>query len=336
MMKKVKPLIGITMGDAGGIGPEVICKMVLRKSYVNFCDIVIIGNRYFFEKTVAHYRYPMRLKSINATEDVYSLNNNEVGIIDVGAGITVNNFKLGSPFKEIGKIALLCIDKAVELAKTNKIDAIVTAPVNKELIALTYKNFIGHTEYIANKVKANNFNMMMVSSKMKVVLVTTHLAIKQVPKNVTKIKVKNTIKNAFDLLTKLRYKKPRIAVLGLNPHCGDGGLFGNEEEKIIIPVIEELKNAGIPSDGPFAADSFFFRYEKYPIYDAIVAMYHDQGLIPFKTASFSNGINATIGLPIVRTSVDHGTGYDIAGKNIANDRSLFEALKFAYNLCRSV
>lgn len=333
-MKKVKPLIAITMGDAAGIGPEIICKMFMRKSYRSFCDIVVVGHKPAFDKTIQYYRYYLRTTVLKSPEDAYLLPEKELGIIEINEKENFLNFRLGTPVKELGKIALSSIDKATDFAVQNKIDALVTAPINKELIGSIHKNFIGHTEYIANKVKSKTFNMMLASNKMKVVLVTTHLSIKDIPKNITKKKIIDTVTNTQVNLQRLGYKKPRIAVLGLNPHCGDGGLFGKEEIKTIIPAIEHLNEKGITCEGPFSADSFFYRYERYPIFDAIVAMYHDQGLIPLKMESFSKGINATIGLPIIRTSVDHGTGYDIAGKNMANDRSLFEAVKFAYNLSR--
>jgi len=318
------------MGDAGGIGPEIISKIFMAGTYKKFCNILVIGNKKLFDHTVEKYNFNFHTKTIEVPEEIYNLKDNTLGIIDVGG--VVSNFELGKPSKEVGEIALKSIDKAIQLAINKSIDGIVTAPVNKEVIALSYKNFIGHTEYIAQKINATNFNMMMVSNKMKVVLVTTHLAIKDITKNITKEKVIQTIRNSRDILQKLGYKKYRIAVLALNPHAGDGGLFGNEEEKIIKPAINQAIDEGIYVEGPFVPDTFFHEYNKIPIYDIIIAMYHDQGLIPFKMESFNTGINVTIGLPIIRTSVDHGTAYQIAGKGKANPRSLFEALKFAVML----
>ncbi len=320
------------MGDAAGIGPEVICKMFLRKSYKKFCDIVVIGDKYLFDKTINHYKYNINTEVINQPEDVYFLQNNVLGIINVDNKYNIQDFNLGVPIKEVGEIALNSVDKAVDLAVKKKIDGIVTAPVNKEVISLFNKKFIGHTEYIAQKIKVSNFNMMMASNKIKITLVTTHLSIKDIVKNITKDKIENAIRNTHETLIKLGYRKPEIAVLSLNPHSSDGGLFGSEEKKIIQPVIHDFKKEGICCKGPFPSDSFFVKYNKYPVYDGVIAMYHDQGLIPFKMMSFSSGINVTIGFPIIRTSVDHGTAYDIAGKNTAYDRSLFEALKFAVNL----
>lgn len=332
MMKERKPIIGITMGDAAGIGPEIICKMFMQKSYKKFCEFILIGDKYLFDQTIHRYKYNINLKIINQPEDVYLLQNNMLGLINIDNKINIEGFHLGKPMKNVGAAALKCVDKAVQLAQLKKIDGIVTAPLNKEVVALSYKKFTGHTEYIAGKLKVSNFNMMMASSKMKVTLVTTHIALKDVFRYITKGNVKNAIKNTYHTLISLGYRKPKIAVLGLNPHAGDGGLFGNEEQKILIPAIRELKEKGVYSEGPFVPDSFFVQYNKYPVYDGIIAMYHDQGLIPFKMLSFGSGINVTIGLPIIRTSVDHGTAYDIAGKNRAYDRSLFEALKFTVNL----
>lgn len=334
MKTKHRPIIGITMGDASGVGPEIICKMFLQKSYQKYCDIIIIGNQNLFEKTINHYNFKIKMQNLNQVEDVCLLDIDTLGIINIEEQINIDEFDLGKPYKEAGFVALKSINKAVELARTKKIDGIVTAPLNKEVVALTYKKFSGHTEYIAQILKVRDFNMMMVSKRMKVTLVTTHIAIKNISKQITKNKIKTAIKNTYQILIQLGYRNPKIAVLALNPHAGDGGLFGNEEDKIVRPAIIELRKQNIKSEGPFVPDSFFFKYKQYPVYDAVIALYHDQGLIPFKMLSFGSGINVTIGLPVIRTSVDHGTAYDIAGKNKANDRSLFEALKFAVNLAK--
>ncbi len=336
MKKDIKPIIGITMGDAAGIGPEIICKMFLRKSYRNFCDFIIIGDKYLFDKTIQHYKYNINTEEVDKPEDIYLLKNNVIGIIPIDEKLRIKDFKLGVPEKNVGVAALKSVDKALQIAKLKKIDAVVTAPLNKEVVALSRKKFMGHTEYIAAKLKVTNFNMMMVSSKIKITLVTTHLALKDIAKQITKEKVTNAINNTFHTMLSLGYRKPKIAVLSLNPHASDGGLFGNEEQKCIIPAIRELKKKSIYSEGPFVPDAFFVKYSKYPVYDAIIAMYHDQALIPFKMLSFGSGINVTIGLPLIKTSVDHGTAYDIAGQNLAYDRSLFEALKFAVNLTVSL
>ncbi len=330
-----KPLIGITIGDGSGIGPEVICKTFLRQTFRKFSDIVLIGRKDIFDKTVRHYNFNMKTETIDKPEDIYLLKEDTLGIVEIDGRVDVPDFRLGEPVKELGEVALLSIDKAVELAKDGRVAGIVTSPVNKEVISLSYKKFTGHTEYIADKLNTNKFNMMMVSSKIKVVLVTTHMAIKDVPNNITKQRIVDTIINTNDMLLRLGYRNPKIAILALNPHASDGGLFGQEEKKIIKPAIENVNKKGIKINGPFPPDSFFVKYQKYPIYDSIIAMYHDQGLIPFKIFSFGVGINVTIGLPIIRASVDHGTAYDIAGKGKAFDKSLFEALKFVVSLARN-
>ncbi len=329
----MRPIIGITMGDAGGIGPEIIFKLFKSNIYKKFCDIVVIGNKKLLDYTINYYGFKIYTKIISTVEEVFGLSENTLGIIEIEG--ETGNFNLGHPSKNIGEIALKCIDKAVDMAIKKEIAGIVTAPVNKEVIALSYKKFTGHTGYIAEKVKTKKYNMLMASKKLKVTLVTTHIAIKDIAKNITKNKIKQAIINSDNILKQLGYKKRNIAILALNPHAGDGGLFGNEEEKYIIPVINELKKNGINVNGPFVPDTFFVEYSKFPIYDIVVAMYHDQGLIPFKMLSFGEGINVTIGLPIIRTSVDHGTAYNIAGKNKAKEGSLFEALKFAVMLTRN-
>lgn len=332
MTKKGKTIIGITMGDAVGIGPEVICKMFLRKSYRKFCDVVLVGDKFLFDKTIQHYRISMKTEKVNNPEDVFLLPEHILGVMDIESRSTISSVVLGRPSREIGAAALASVDKAVDLARKNKIDAMVTAPLNKEIVALSHRGFVGHTEHIAGKLKVAHFNMMMVSAKMRVILVTTHMALKNVAKNITRDRLKHAIQNGSATLQKLGYRKPRMAVLGLNPHSSDGGLFGDEEERVIIPVIEDMKEQGIHCEGPFPPDTFFSKYMRYPVYDLIVTMYHDQALIPFKMTSFGIGINVTVGLPVIRASVDHGTAYDIAGKNMANDRSLFEAVKFASHM----
>ena len=210
-------------------------------------------------------------------------------------------------------------------------DAIVTAPINKEAINLAGFDYSGHTELLAELTNTKNFAMMLVGGVLRIVLVTTHIALKDVSKNLSAKKIYSKIKIAYHSLQNLwKIAKPKIAVCALNPHCGEGGLFGNEEETIITPAVNNAKKLGINAVGPLAADTLFVR-AKDGEYDAVVCMYHDQGLIPLKMHSFGKGVNITLGLPIIRTSVDHGTAFNIAGKGIADEGSMIEAIRVAHN-----
>ena len=215
-----------------------------------------------------------------------------------------------------------------------KIDAVATAPINKEAIHMAGYKFQGHTEILAARTKAKNYAMMFVSDKLWIMLATTHLPLKDVSRSLDKGKILKIIKLAHETLFKLREKKPRIAVSGLNPHAGEAGIFGDEEEKIIKPAVEEAKKLGINVKGPISPDAVFY-LANVGMYDIVIAMYHDQGLIPLKLLSFNRSVNVTVGLPIIRTSVDHGTGFDIAGKGWANPQSLIEAVKVAVHFAKT-
>lgn len=298
------------MGDAAGIGPEIIIKALSQNK--NLISPVIFGSEKVFKKTLK--KLDIKIKCIEIIDCKVSLDNIESGKVSSIAG----------------RASVICIKEAVKFALTKKIDAIVTAPICKESINKAGFNYPGHTELIAELTNTKNFAMMFVGKNMKVVLVTIHLSLKDVSKNLTKEKVKNAI--MFLMTTLKRYFNiniPYIAVAGLNPHAGESGIFGNEEEEIIMPVISEIrKNFNIKLEGPIPADTLFYK-NTLKKFDAIVCMYHDQGLIPFKMLNFENGVNVTIGLPIIRTSPDHGVAYDISGRGIANPESMIAAIKLA-------
>jgi 4-hydroxythreonine-4-phosphate dehydrogenase len=238
----------------------------------------------------------------------------------------------GKVTSEAGKCAYISLSKAAEDVVSGKIDALVTAPINKKNIQNPTFDFIGHTEYLAKLAGVQDYLMFMISEQMRLALVTAHIPLSEVKNKITKELVNTklsivhrSLKNDFGIV------KPKIAVLGLNPHAGEDGLLGNEEITVLKPVVDEVKNKGILAFGPFPADGFFAS-QLYKKYDAILAMYHDQGLIPFKLTSFDSGINYTAGLPFIRTSPDHGTAYDIAGKNIASENSFRQALYLAIDM----
>ncbi len=305
--------IAITIGDPAGIGPEVALKAISAKEIAGICKPVIVGDRAVIEETIDKLGIPLSI--------------NDLELIDAGA-IKDRNFQKCMPTAEGGKACMAYIKKVVELALNKSVDAIVTAPISKEALKMAGFKWPGHTELLAELTNIKDFAMMFYSDKLKVILVTIHTALSNVPDLIKKGKVLKTILLAKKACDMLGIENPRIAVSGLNPHAGESGIFGNEEIKEITPAIEEAQNMGISVSGPSPADTLFYRAYNGE-FDIIVCMYHDQGLTPFKMIAFEKGVNMTVGLPIVRTSPDHGTAYDIAWKGIANPSSMIEAIKLA-------
>jgi 4-phospho-D-threonate 3-dehydrogenase / 4-phospho-D-erythronate 3-dehydrogenase len=320
----LKPIILITIGDFNGIGPELALKAAIHPVVRKICTPILVGPLSVFEQTAKI----CRLKVPFAQTTLFQTNRSGFSIIDIGDGIGAD-IQYGTTSKTAGRSAGAAIERAVELCLQGKAAAMVTAPLSKEALNLAGYNFPGQTEMIALLSRSQSVVMMLVSDKMRVGLVTIHAAIKDVSTNISKEKVieKITIIDA-SLKNDFHLKKPRLAVLALNPHAGEKGLFGTEDDGIISPAIADSKTAGILVEGPFPADAFFGMHA-YKKYHGIVAMYHDQGLIPLKMSSFAKGVNFSAGLKIIRTSPDHGTAYDIAGKNKANISSMIEAIKMA-------
>jgi 4-hydroxythreonine-4-phosphate dehydrogenase len=328
-----RPLIGVTMGDPAGIGPEVCAKALTSSAVTAVANCVVIGDR-------RGLRHGLKVSKIGGVE-INSLK--EVGEAKLQPGV-INvldlanadpaKIKPGQASKAAGQAAFEYIEMAVQLAKDGEIDGIATGPINKEAIQKAGHKFDGHTEILASYTKTKDYAMMFVSDKLWVILVTTHMPLHAVSKNITKQKVLKTIKLAHETLSKLRGRKPRIGVAGLNPHAGENGLFGHEEIKIIAPAVAEAKKLGIDANGPISPDAIFYLANA-GMYDIIVAMYHDQGLIPLKLLSFNRSVNVTVGLPIIRTSVDHGTGFDIVGKGWANPQSMIEAIQVAAHFAKT-
>ncbi|MDD5773122.1 MAG: 4-hydroxythreonine-4-phosphate dehydrogenase PdxA [bacterium] len=313
-----KPVIGITMGDPAGIGPEIIGKILLNKNINRICVPLVIGDKRFFV-VGANGRSPLC----------------KINIIDL-KNADPKKIPVGKISAQAGKASIEYIDKAVELIRKGDIQAMVTAPINKESVSLAGLKFPGHTEYLAHLTKTKKFAMMLAGGKIRVVLVTTHMALRDVARNITADKIYEKISIANAGLTKwFGKKKPLIAVCSLNPHGGEGGLFGGEEAEFIEPAIKKAKKENIRVEGPFASDTLFVKANQ-GMYDAVIVMYHDQGLIPLKMASFGNAVNITLGLPFIRTSVDHGTAFDIAGKGIAGTGSMEAAIKLATQMVKSM
>lgn len=329
--KKNKPVIGISIGDINGIGVEVTIKALLDNRIQKLVTPVI----YAHGKVLSFYRKQLGLEDFNFMQirHIDEVHHKKINVINV----TEESPEVisGVETQEAGKMALASLDAAVKDLKENKLDGLVTAPLNKNNINSPEKRFVGHTEYLTEAFGVKNSLMFLVSEDVRVGLVTGHIPIKDVSSNISE----SGIKTKLDIMIKslkddFGIGKPRIAVLGLNPHAGEDGLLGDEEEKIIIPVIREYKDKGQLVFGPYSADGFFgMMYQKK--FDGVLAMYHDQGLIPFKSLAFETGVNFTAGLPIVRTSPDHGTAYNIAGKNIADEGSMRAAIMQAYDIIRN-
>lgn len=328
MGEKLK--IGISVGDVNGIGLEVIIKTLADNRMLNFCIPIVYGNTKiasFHRKAIGNV--DLTFNVINQASQASDKRPNMINCWQEEVKIT-----LGESNQTGGKYALLSLERAIDDLSNDRIDALVTAPINKENIQSEFFHFPGHTEYLQDKANAKNALMFMVSDDLRVGVVTGHVSLKEVPERITKELIleklrlmNNSLKNDFWI------QKPKIAVLGLNPHAGDGGLIGDEELKVITPAINDANDEGIFTFGPYAADGFF-NDDRYKQFDAVLAMYHDQGLIPFKHIASHNGVNFTAGLPFVRTSPDHGTAYDIAGKNKASEASFREAIFVAMAITR--
>lgn len=332
MSEQNKPVIGISIGDFNGIGPEVILKAVGGNRLNKICTPVIYGSG----KVINRYRQQLELKDWQyfTIQKIEQLNHKQVNVINC---MNDQNLEVqpGKITPEAGKLAFESLKRAVEDLKAGKIDALVTAPINKHNIQSDEFKFPGHTEYLASEFGVEDVLMFMVSDKLKVGVVTGHLPLEEVKKKISKELI---IKKVEQIHTSLKrdfnIQKPRIAVLGLNPHAGENGLLGNEEKEMIHPALIELKKKGMLVFGPFPADGFFGT-ASWKLYDAVLAMYHDQGLMPFKMLAFEDGVNFTAALPKVRTSPDHGTAYDIAGKNVADESSMIHAIYTAIDVFKN-
>lgn len=330
-MENRKLRVAITHGDTNGIGYEIIFKTFSEPAMLELCTPIIYGS----PKVAAYHRNALGIQGnftiINSAAEAH---NNKVNLLTTfDQEIKVD---LGNPSKEAGMASLAALEKAMADYKEGLFDVLVTAPINKNNIQSDDFHFCGHTEYIEERAgNGDKALMILLNDMLRVALVTTHLPIRDVAAAITKESIiekatifHNSLKRDF------RISNPRIAVLALNPHAGDDGLLGCEEQEIIIPAIKELSDNGIRAFGPYAADGFF-GHESYTAFDGVLAMYHDQGLAPFKCLDLGNGVNFTAGLPIVRTSPDHGTAYDIAGKNMADESSFRNAIYLALDVFRN-
>ena len=330
-MKRDKIKIGITQGDINGIGYEVIIKTLMEPRILEMCTPIVYGS----PKVAAYHRKALELESFtfNGIRTAKEADPKKANIINC----TDDNIRveLGRSSEMAGEASYMALEKAVEDLKLGEIDALITAPINKDNIQSEKFHFPGHTEFLAEQFNVKDYVMLMVSEVMKIGVVVGHAPLSEVSKKITVDGILRKLRIISSSLEKdFSIKKPRIAVLALNPHAGDGGLLGHEEKDIIIPAIEKAKEEGILAIGPYPADGFFGSGD-YAKFDAILAMYHDQGMIPFKLASFEKGVNYTAGLPVIRTSPAHGTAYDIAGEDKASPDSFRQALYLACDISKN-
>jgi 4-hydroxythreonine-4-phosphate dehydrogenase len=323
--------VGITHGDINGISYEVIIKTLIEPHMVEMCTPIIYGS----PKVAAYHRKALNIENlsfnhIRNAKDAHTRRINIINCIDDNVRV-----ELGKSTREAGESSFNALDAACKDLEEGLLDVLVTAPINKDNIQSDHFNFPGHTEYLAERFKTEDYAMLMVSETMKMGVVTTHLPLSEVSKNITKEAVLSKLRIiAKSMQQDFSVNKPRIAVFGLNPHAGDNGLLGKEEIDIILPAIKHAKKEGIIALGPYPADGFFGSQD-YRKFDAILAMYHDQGLIPFKLASFEQGVNYTAGLPIIRTSPAHGTAYALAGEDKASPVSFRQAMFLAVDIYKN-
>lgn len=319
--------IAISMGDPAGVGPEIIVRALADPGIRRSCIPVVIGDRSVMTEALGLTSSRLKLHPIQSPAE--ALPSPEVlNLIDVDS---IRQFGKNRPTAANGAACVGYIRRAVELAVGHEVSAVVTAPITKEALKLAGLHWPGHTEMIAEMTGTKDFAMMLAGGPLRVILVTIHTSIKSVPALITRESVLRTIRLATRACEMMGLENPRIAVAGLNPHAGEAGMFGNEEISAIIPAIEAARAAGIECTGPYPPDTLFHKAYNGGV-DIVICMYHDQGLIPLKMIAFDKGVNATIGLPIIRTSPDHGTAYDIAWKGIADPSSMIEAIAFAERL----
>lgn len=329
MIIKRKPMIAITMGDAAGIGPEIIVKALHMKNIYSICYPLVVGEGITMSEVIKSLSSSLRLRPVKLLDEVKG----EFGTIDLIdlQNLDMREVILGQVCRACGKAAMEYIAEAAQLALQGRVKAVVTAPISKEATMKAGYGDVGHLEFLARLTQATEYATMLVSGPLRVVHLTTHYSVKDACELVTKQRILAKLRLTYDSFRQWGIIHPRIAVAALNPHAGEGGLFGSEEIEQIIPAIKEAQKSGIDARGPFPADSVFTRAIGAE-FDVVLAMYHDQGHIPIKVYCFEGSVSVALGLPFIRTSVDHGTAFDIAGQGIASSQSLEEAIKIAVRL----
>jgi len=331
MDKTDKIVVGISIGDLNGIGIEVILKAFQDKRMLELCTPVLFGAT----KVVSYHKKALNLEvPVHGITNIDQINPNKINVLNIWKEEV--KIDLGKATKESGTYAAKSLEAARNHLKENKVDVLITAPINKENIQSDSFNYPGHTEYLEANLEGKSL-MILLTDELRIGLITGHIPIAKVAETITPELIKDKVDTMHESLKRdFGIVKPKIAVLSLNPHCGDNGVIGKEDDEIIKPTVQEIATSGKLVFGPYAADGFFGS-KTYKQFDGVLATYHDQGLAPFKALSFGKGVNFTAGLNHVRTSPDHGTGYDIAGKNLANSSSFTEALFTALQVfnCRN-
>jgi len=329
MKKEENIKVGISIGDLNGIGGEIILKTFTDARMLEFCTPVIFASIKVMTFLKNHFKIDANLNGINRTNQILQKKINVLNVWNDPVKI-----EFGKEDIKIGEYAIKSLEAATQALKNDEIDVLVTAPINKHNIQSDSFKFPGHTNYLAQELQGNSL-MLMVANNLRVGLITDHVPVKDVANQITPERIKEKLETVYHSLQKdFRINKPKIAVLGINPHNGDNGVIGNEDDDVLRPTLKEIKDSGKLIFGPYAADSFFGS-NNYTNFDAIIASYHDQGLIPFKTLSFGRGVNFTAGLNKIRTSPDHGTAFEIAGKNEADHSSFKEAVYKAIEIFKN-
>ncbi len=328
-----KPIIAITMGDPCGIGPEVIVKGLLNKEIYEKCRPFVVGNAAWLTDAASRFAPVLTVLPIKAVSQA-CFKERTIEVLDERQE-DPSSLKYGVTSPLAASVAFHAIRDAAQLALLNEIDGMTTAPIHKEGMKAIGFAYPGHTEFLASFAKTDRFGMMMVGGGLKIILTTIHLSLREAILQLRKERIFEAIDLADAALKRdFGVRAPKIAVAALNPHAGERGIFGDEEKREVIPAVEMGLKEGIDVSGPYPADTLFYQL-KQGKFDAAVALYHDQALIPIKLLSFGGGVNVTVGLPFIRTSVDHGTAYDIAGRGVANPGSLREALSLSASMAKN-
>ena len=343
MTEHIRPILAITMGDPAGIGPEIVAKALSHQEVYAQCRPLVTGDAAIIDKAVKLLGLPLQVHAIAQVKDARF----DYGTIDVFdlQCVELSSFEYGKVSAQCGNAAFVSIRKAIELAMADEVDGTVTAPLNKEALNLASHHFDGHTEIYAHFTNTKKYAMLLADEFLRVIHVSTHVSLREACDRVKKDRIIEVTELITDACKQFGVENPRIGIAGLNPHSSDHGLFGWEEEKEIIPAVEELRGRGFNVEGPVPPDTLFAK-AKCGQFDGCVAMYHDQGHIPFKVVGFNwnketgkmesvKGVNITLGLPIIRVSVDHGTAFDVAGKGIASEDAMMLSLDYATRMAIS-
>ena len=337
------PILAITMGDPAGIGPEIVAKSFMEDRVYEQCRPIVTGDASIMERAVKLLNLPLKVNAVSSVSDA-KFERDTMDVYDLKC-CNSDTLKFGEVQAEAGNAAFLAITTAIDLAMKNEVDGTVTAPLNKAALNLAGHHFDGHTEIYAHFTGTKKYAMLLADANMRVIHVSTHVSLREACDRCKKERIIEVTELINDACKMFGIENPRIGIAGLNPHSSDNGLFGWEEEKEIIPAVEELKKRGFNVDGPVPPDTLFAK-AKCGQYDGCVAMYHDQGHIPFKVVGFNwnketgkmetvEGVNITLGLPIIRVSVDHGTAFDVAGKGIASPDALLLSIDYASKMAKN-